>query len=61
MDEERIKFSRRNHKTVHDHGWNVTLDGHTGQLTAKRKGRIYTSLPRLPNRRDDRAPPGMPF
>lgn len=66
-----VKLSRRNHKRVHDHGWNITLDGHTGTLTAKRKGRLYRSLPRgtplsRPPRKpplldDDRAPPDMPF
>jgi len=50
-------LSRRHHTLVHDHGWTLTLDPPTGQVTATRHTRTWKSLPRgtplaPPGRRD---------
>jgi len=50
-------LSRRHHTLVHTHGWTLTLDPPSGQITATRHTRTWPSLPRgtplaPPGRRD---------
>jgi hypothetical protein len=66
-----VHLSRSNHKLTHDRGWDVELDPSSGQVTVKRRGRTWKSLPRgtpltkpppkPPPPDDDPTPPGMPF
>ena len=56
--DELVSLTRRPHTWVHDHGWTITLNTHTGEARFKRRGRTWRSLPRdtgLPP-----APPGQP-
>ncbi len=39
-------LSRRHHTLVHHHGWALTLEPDSGQITATRRARTWRSLPR---------------
>ncbi len=41
-----VLLSRRHHTLTHHHGWTLTLEPDTGQITATRRTRTWRSLPR---------------
>lgn len=56
-------ISRRYHTLIHRRGWTLVLDPPSGQITARRRGRRWRSLPRgtalaeVAGESDDRSPP----